>query len=78
MPSVVDQNSRSVADIGAKLIKPTVLDAGWTEADIRHEIYSADGRIIVRGKVVSPRRLLDALLAEALAADLPEPREAAE
>ncbi|MDX2287248.1 MAG: hypothetical protein NW217_00285 [Hyphomicrobiaceae bacterium] len=45
MQIVVDRKFRSVADIGAKLIKLAALDAGWTEA---------------------------------LAVDLPEPREAAE
>ncbi len=94
MTQELDKKSLSEADICAKFITPAVIVAGWTEARIRREVYLTDGRIIVRGKVVSRgarkfadyvpanattrRRLLDALLADALAGDMPERREAAE
>lgn len=49
-PFHVDTKSLSEADVCAKFITPAVIDAGWSEAQIRREWYLTDGRILVRGK----------------------------
>lgn len=45
--------SLSESDICAKFITPALSKAGWSEAQIRREVTFTDGRIIVRGKMVS-------------------------
>jgi type I restriction enzyme, R subunit len=50
----MDKKALSESDICAKLITPAVLQSGWDEAtQIRREVYFTNGRIIVRGKLVS-------------------------
>jgi type I restriction enzyme, R subunit len=50
----MDKKALSESDIYAKFITPAVLQSGWDEAtQIRREVYFTNGRIIVRGKLVS-------------------------
>ncbi len=50
----VDKRSLSERDICSKFILPAVLDAGWDKMlQVREEHPFTDGRIIVRGKLVS-------------------------
>jgi type I restriction enzyme, R subunit len=50
----MDKKALSESDICAKFITPSVLQSGWDEAtQIRREVYFTNGRIIVRGKLVS-------------------------
>ena len=53
MAEEVDKKLLSEADVCAKFITPAVIDSGWTEAQIRREWFLTDGRIMVRGKIVS-------------------------
>jgi len=47
-------NTLSESDICAKFITPSLVQAGWDEAiQIRREVTFTDGRIIVRGKLVT-------------------------
>jgi type I restriction enzyme, R subunit len=51
------KKSLSESDISAKYITPAVVQSGWDEAtQIRREVYFTDGRIIVRGKLVTAAR----------------------
>jgi len=73
MGEAVPEGQFSERDICTKFITPALRNAGWDEMlQFREEVSFTKGRIIVRGKLVSRgkgtrRRLLDALLAEALA-----------
>jgi type I restriction enzyme, R subunit len=50
----MNKKSLSESDICAKYITPAVLQSGWDEAtQIRREVYFTNGRIIVRGKLVT-------------------------
>lgn len=50
----MDKKSLSESDICAKYITPAVVRAGWDEAtQLRREVYFTNGRIIVRGKLVT-------------------------
>ncbi len=52
--SSMDKKSLSESDICAKYITPAVIQAGWDEAtQLRREVYFTNGRIIVRGKLVT-------------------------
>ena len=52
--SSMDKKSLSESDICAKYITPAVVRAGWDEAtQLRREVYFTNGRIIVRGKLVT-------------------------
>ena len=54
----MDKKSLSERDICTKFITPALRKAGWDEmAQIREEVSFTKGRIIVRGKLVSPARL---------------------
>ena len=45
------------ADIRSKFIKPAIVSAGWADMEqIREEVSITDGRIVVRGKLVSRGR----------------------
>jgi type I restriction enzyme, R subunit len=75
----MDKYTLSERDICTKFITPALRRAGWDEMlQIREEVSFTKGRIIVRGKLVTRRRLLEALLAEALAPAEALDREAAE
>jgi type I restriction enzyme, R subunit len=51
---LMDKKALSESDICAKFITPAVLQSSWDEAtQIRREVYFTNGRIIVRGKLVS-------------------------
>jgi type I restriction enzyme, R subunit len=50
----MNKKSLSESDICAKYITPAVIQAGWDEAtQLRREVYFTNGRIIVRGKLVT-------------------------
>jgi len=50
----MDKKSLSESDICAKFITPALVAAGWDEASqIRREVSYTNGRIVVRGKMVS-------------------------
>ena len=50
----VDERSLTERDICTKFIMPALKSAGWDEMlQIREEVYFTNGRIIVRGKLVS-------------------------
>ncbi len=50
----MDKKSLSESDICAKFITPALVAAGWDEAvQIRREVGYTNGRIVVRGKMVS-------------------------
>lgn len=49
----MDKKALSESDICAKYITPHLAKAGWDEAQIRREMSFTNGRIIVRGKLVS-------------------------
>jgi type I restriction enzyme, R subunit len=52
--SSMDKKSLSESDVCAKYITPAVVQAGWDEAtQLRREVYFTNGRIIVRGKLVT-------------------------
>jgi type I restriction enzyme, R subunit len=54
MNSSMDKKSLSESDICAKYITPAVIGAGWDEGtQLRREVYFTNGRIIVRGKLVT-------------------------
>ena len=60
----MDKKSLSERDICTKFITPALRKAGWDEmAQIREEVSFTKGRIIVRGKLVSPARLSSRRLA---------------
>ena len=46
----------SERDICSKFITPSVIRAGWTQQQIREEVSFTQGRIIVRGKLVSRQK----------------------
>jgi type I restriction enzyme R subunit len=51
---VLDKGSLSERDICTKFITPALRDAGWdVQSQIREEVSFTNGRIIVRGKLVS-------------------------
>ena len=67
----MDKKSLSERDICTKFITPALRKAGWDEmAQIREEVSFTKGRIIVRGKLVSPARLSSVIVLDTLA--LPE------
>jgi len=50
----MDKKSLSERDICTKYITPAIVQAGWdTHSQIREEVQFTDGRIIVRGRMVS-------------------------
>src|SRR5665811_1155152 len=50
----MDKRSLTERDICTKFIMPALKSAGWDEMlQIREEVYFTNGRIIVRGKLVS-------------------------
>jgi len=50
----IDKKTLSERDICTKFITPAVKQAGWdVDFQIREEVYFTDGRIIVRGKLVT-------------------------
>src|ERR1700686_5393074 len=50
----MDKRSLTERDICTKFIMPALRNAGWDEMlQIREEVYFTNGRIIVRGKLVS-------------------------
>src|ERR1700731_3443021 len=52
--SAMDKRTLTERDICTKFIMPALKSAGWDEMlQIREEVYFTNGRIIVRGKLVS-------------------------
>jgi len=50
----MDKKSLSERDICTKYITPAIVQAGWdSHSQVREEVQSTDGRIIVRGRMVS-------------------------
>lgn len=43
-------------DVCSKLISPAIKQSGWSEDQIREEVYFTAGRIVVRGNLASRRR----------------------
>jgi len=50
---VMNKKSLSERDICTKFITPALLNAGWSQNQIREEVTFTDGRIIVRKKMVT-------------------------
>ena len=52
----MDKKSLNERDICTKFITPAIVDAGWDlHQQLREEVRFTDGKIIVRGKMVSRR-----------------------
>lgn len=52
--STIDKKSLSERDICTKFINPAIEKAGWNMMNqVREEVSFTDGRIIVRGKLVT-------------------------
>ncbi|MGH6681043.1 MAG: hypothetical protein ACREDL_19440 [Bradyrhizobium sp.] len=59
--TTIDKRSLSERDICTKFITPALRQAGWDEMlQIREEVGFTKGRIIVRGKLVTPGQGRDA------------------
>lgn len=53
----MDKRSLTERDICTKFILPAIKRAGWDEmVQVREEVYFTEGRIIVRGKLVTRGR----------------------
>lgn len=54
MPSLLDKKALSERDICTKLITPAIEQAGWDlQVQVREEVSFTNGRVIVRGKLVT-------------------------
>lgn len=50
----MDKKKLSERDICTKFITPALKQAGWDiDRQVREQVYLTDGRVIVRGKLVS-------------------------
>ena len=49
----MDKKDLSERDICTKFITPALIEAGWTQSQIREEVTFTNGQVIVRGKLVA-------------------------